>query len=299
MASRKRKKSGHDPAKACPYKGEPGYVRGRLVRDPARPGWLLLYDRLRGAVPGMDKIVWNEHTRWVVMWRPLPGQKGKVLFRALASEELGDAALTWAAKGCDQLRLWDGREPNGGREKTPVEAPKEGDFRACAHNARPWDGVEPPRACAHEPMVEKPVSNVPPPVPRPPPGVVARIRAAQSREALADDVLLGKLPLDTAMAVLADIAQGANKAMVSNGTLIDDLPDHQARLKALELYAKLLLVQAAQREKEQVVELLDDSHLYRNFFESTALRDEIERMKEQFAREGVVTTQIPGDPMVC
>ena len=302
MSRRKPKQSGHNPATVCPYKGEPGYLRGRIVRDPQRPGWLVLYDRERGAVPGMDKIVWNEHTRWVVMWRPLPGRNGKVLFRALGSEALADDALKWAAKGFDQLRLWDGREV-----RSPTAGPeKEGAARACAHDACAQEPVAEACAPAREPKGESETAPAPnqdrqgrPLVPRPDAGAVARIRAAHSREAQADDVLLHLLPIDVAMGVLTDIAQNARKAFVTNGELIDDVEDNPTRLKALELYTKLLLLHAAQREKEQVVEVLDDSHLYRNFFLSAALREEITRMLEEFQRDGVVTTKIPGDLMVA
>jgi hypothetical protein len=325
------KKSGYDPTTACPYRGEAGYVRARSVRDKTLPGWLVLYDRAKGDPPGMQGMRWNELVRWVVMWRPPLGEEGEVLWRGLESEEKAMVALTWAAKGYDQLRLWNGKPipawgtaaveralakaafiggtksgvkadcPAGGvvgsDYSVVVDNPPAGGgeteaARACAHNAQ--RAREEP--CAH--VRKESVSDTPVPAAMMP-SVESRLRGQRlTREMQMDELLLDILPLKKAMEVLADIAQNATKSMCVGGDVIDDIPDNTVRMKALELYCKLLVLEAAKREKEVVQEALDDRHLYDDFMASVVVREEMERMLEEYKKTGIVTTRILGDPLV-
>lgn len=277
MPPRPKKQSGHNPATTCPFKGEPGYVRARLVRDPKMPGWLVLYDRANGCPPGMAAIQWVESTRWVLMWRPLPGQKGRILYRALADSARADEALTWAAKGIDQLGLWEGKPvPASHTHARAAETPDSG-RASCAHT---------------ETAPKKTPAGVsrssPTGVPRPP----IKLTIEQQWEKAA----LTHIPTEKVLEELSRIIFRSMMPLTINGNIINDIPHDALRLKAMDLHAKYLVVAAAQREKEKAVEQLDTSHLHNLMAASPEFCAELQAMLDEFKTTRTITTLIPGDP---
>jgi hypothetical protein len=228
---------------SCPFRGESGYVRARLIRDPDLPGWLVLYDRGLGDVVGMSHIDWDERTRYVLMWRPLPGEAGKVKYKAGPNEQWAKEPLAWAAKGRDALGLW------GGKPAT-LQRPNSAVSQACAHHARPLEAAPPAVPATPPPGV--PEGAKPVKLPRP--------KASGTRESEYDGHLLEQLPLEEAARRLAHISENAMKTTWTNGVPVES-EDWKVRLDALKEYNRLIAIGAAQREKEKVQRELDESDL--------------------------------------
>ncbi len=255
------------PSLVCPFTdpvAEIAQAGARFVRDPAKPGWLLLYDRQKGHPPGMASIPWDATTRWVVMWRPVPGQDGKILFHGLPDKKQAKEVLTAAAKGQDLLHLWSTSPPAKPPASPPASPATAG---ACPPPApagiMPADAPEhtenPPEKTDGEDNLELAFRRLLPP-------------AALARH-------------------YYTISQKAVKQVVCNGSMVE-VPDYATILKALDRAAQYTELAKKDREDETGAKELDHSDLQRMILTSPDFRDELRKACTEAEQTGQVKTPL-------
>lgn len=241
------------PAESCPYKEHPAYHRSRLVRDPEHAGWLVLYDSKKAVPPGMDKLTFGPENRMVLMWRPLAGATGPSKYKRGPSFDWANAALAGASNGLDVLGIWGGRASGKtgkgpptrvNPDKSPPKGVEKEAQRTRAHNAR-----------EESPPSDEELKKTAASLPKPP------SNSGQTREQASDHILLEKVPMEDVVNEFRRLAFESCKVLVVDGTIVDNYPDDTVRMKALDRYWKLLVIDAAQREKEMVARGLEVSDL--------------------------------------